>query len=95
METTLLKNIVYIESLGNYTKLFINNVDTPIIIYGSLSSIAIEIDSVNFVQIHRSFIVNKHAIQTLTSKTLTMSNSEVLPIGRKYQILIDNLNLLL
>lgn len=94
METTLLKNIIYIESLGNYTKLFINKADSPIIIYGSLSNVATEIDSVNFVQIHRSFIVNKHAIQTLTSKTLTMSNSEVLPIGRKYQILVDNLNLL-
>lgn len=95
MATIHLKDIIYIESLGNYMKLFSNKLDIPIIIYGSLSSIAKEIDSVNFIQIHRSFIINKHAIQALTSKTLTMSNSEVLPIGRKYQILLDNLNLLL
>jgi two-component system LytT family response regulator len=94
MATILLKEIIYIESLGNYMKLYSNKLDIPIIIYGSLSSIAKEIDNVNFIQIHRSFIVNKHAIRTLTSKTLTMSNAEVLPIGRKYQILLDNLNLL-
>ncbi|KIA97082.1 LytTR family transcriptional regulator [Flavobacterium sp. KMS] len=93
MTDILLKDIIYIESLGNYMKLFSNKLDIPIIIYGSLSSIATDIDSVNFIQIHRSFIVNTKAIQALTSRTLTMSNSEVLPIGRKYQILVDNLNL--
>lgn len=93
MTDILLKDIIYIESLGNYMKLFSNKLDIPIIIYGSLSSIATDIDSVNFIQIHRSFIVNTNAIQTLTSRTLTMSNGEVLPIGRKYQILVDNLNL--
>ncbi|KIC01719.1 LytTR family transcriptional regulator [Flavobacterium sp. JRM] len=93
MTDILLKDIIYIESLGNYMKLFSNKLDMPIIIYGSLSSIATDIDSVNFIQIHRSFIVNTNAIQTLTSRTLTMSNGEVLPIGRKYQILVDNLNL--
>jgi two-component system LytT family response regulator len=89
----LLKDIIYIESLGNYMKLFSNKLNIPIIIYGSLSSIAKDIDSINFVQIHRSFIVNTHAIQSLTSRTLTMDNGEILPIGRKYQILVDNLNL--
>ncbi|MEA9413983.1 response regulator transcription factor [Flavobacterium sp. PL02] len=93
MTDILLKDIIYIESLGNYMKLFSNKLDIPIIIYGSLSSIATDIDNVNFIQIHRSFIVNTKAIQALTSRTLTMSNSEVLPIGRKYQILVDNLNL--
>ncbi|MCV9933504.1 LytTR family DNA-binding domain-containing protein [Flavobacterium sp. LS1R47] len=89
----LLKDIIYIESLGNYMKLFSNKLDIPIIIYGSLSSIAKDIDSINFVQIHRSFIVNTHAIQSLTPRTLTMYNGEILPVGRKYQILVDNLNL--
>ncbi|OUL62943.1 LytTR family DNA-binding domain-containing protein [Flavobacterium sp. AJR] len=93
MTDILLKDIIYIESLGNYMKIFSNKLDMPIIIYGSLSSIATDIDSVNFIQIHRSFIVNTKAIQALTSRTLTMSNGEVLPIGRKYQILVDNLNL--
>ncbi|AYN04098.1 hypothetical protein EAG11_07770 [Flavobacterium sp. 140616W15] len=58
------------------------------------TSIAKDVDSINFVQIHRLFIVNTHAIQSLTSRMLTMNNGEVLPIGRKYQILLDNLNLL-
>ncbi|MCV9927044.1 LytTR family DNA-binding domain-containing protein [Flavobacterium sp. LS1R49] len=93
MTELLLKDIIYIESLGNYMKVYSNKLDMPIVIYGSLSSIATEIVSTNFIQVHRSFIVNIEEIKTLTSKTLTMTNGEILPVGRKYQILLDNLNL--
>lgn len=88
---TLLTDIIYIESLGNYMKLYSTKLKSPVIIYGSLSSIAAEIDNANFVQVHRSFIVNITKITTITFKTLTMFNGEVIPVGRKYQILLDGL----
>lgn len=91
MTETLLTDIIYIESLGNYMKLYNTKLKSPMIIYGSLSSIAAEIDSINFIQVHRSFIVNVTQINAVTSKTLTMFNGEVIPVGRKYQILLDNL----
>ena len=86
-----LDDIIYIESLGNYMKLFSSRVNLPIIIYGSLSSVSSELQVNTVVQIHRSFIVNTNKIQNFTSKSLTMINGEVLPVGRKYQILLDNL----
>ena len=58
MTDILLTDILYIESLGNYMKLYSAKLNLPLIIYGSLSSIASEIDSTNFVQVHRSYIVN-------------------------------------
>lgn len=91
MTDMLLDDIIYIESLGNYMKLYSTKLKSPIIIYGSLSSIASEIDSKNFVQVHRSFIVNAAKITAVTFKTLTMCNGEMIPVGRKYQILLDNL----
>ena len=90
MTDILLTDILYIESLGNYMKLYSAKLNLPLIIYGSLSSIASEIDSNNFVQVHRSFIVNVNKIKAVTFKTLTMSNNEMIPVGRKYQILLDS-----
>lgn len=88
-----LTDIMYIESLGNYMKLYSTKLKSPRIIYGSLASIAAEIDSTNFVQVHRSFIVNVTKIKAVTFKSLTMFNGEVIPVGRKYQILLDNLKI--
>lgn len=90
MTDILLTDILYIESLGNYMKLYSAKLNLPLIIYGSLSSIASEIDSNNFVQVHRSFIVNVAKITAVTFKNLTMSNGEMIPVGRKYQILLDS-----
>jgi two-component system LytT family response regulator len=90
MMEMLLDDIIYIESLGNYMKLFSSKANLPIIIYGSLSSITTELSVSNFVQVHRSYVVNSNKIQSVTSKTLTMSNGEMLPVGRKYQILLDS-----
>jgi len=84
-----LQDILYIESLGNYMKLYSTKHATPLIIYGSLSSIALEIDHKNFIQVHRSYIVNVDKITSVTFKTLTMTNQEIIPVGRKYQILLD------
>ena len=86
-----LHDIIYIESLGNYMKLYSTKLKSPVIIYGSLSSIFSEIDCNSFIQVHRSFIVNTAKIAAVTFKTLTMCNGDIIPVGRKYQILLDNL----
>jgi DNA-binding LytR/AlgR family response regulator len=88
MIETLLSDILYIESLGNYMKLHSKKLKSPLIIYGSLSNIADEINSIDFLQVHRSYIVNTREISSKTFKTLTLSNGKIIPIGRKYQILL-------
>lgn len=90
---TPLADILYIESLGNYMKVYNSKLKSPIIIYGSLASISAEIDCSNFLQVHRSYIVNTAKIIAVTFKNLTMSNGEIIPVGRKYQILLDNLTI--
>lgn len=90
MTDILLSDIIYIESLGNYMKLYSSRHNLPMIIYGSLSSISAEIDCTDFLQVHRSYIVNVNKITSVTFKSLTMCNNEIIPVGRKYQILLDS-----
>ncbi|RZJ50616.1 MAG: response regulator transcription factor [Flavobacterium sp.] len=90
MTDILLSDIIYIESLGNYMKLYSSRHNLPMIIYGSLASIAAEIDCTDFLQVHRSYIVNVSKINAVTFKSLTMCNDEIIPVGRKYQILLNS-----
>lgn len=85
-----LSDILYIESLGNYMKLYGIKLKSPIVIYGSLANISDQIKSDDFIQVHRSYVVNTREIIRATYKTLTMSNERIIPIGRKYQILLDS-----
>jgi two-component system LytT family response regulator len=87
---TLLNDIIFIESLGNYMKLYSTNANLPIILYGSLSSITTQLDAAQFLQVHRSYIVNTSKIETSITKSVTMSNGKIIPVGRKYQMLLDS-----
>lgn len=74
-------------------KLYNCKLKSPIVIYGSLASISAEIDCAHFVQVHRSYIVNTDKISAVTAKNLTMANGDIVPVGRKYQILLNNLSI--
>lgn len=88
-EEVLLKDIACVESTGNYLKLYVNN-NRPVVIYGTLSNTISELDSLDFIQVHRSFIINKNFIKNITKDTLLLSNGLVIPVGRKYKILLDS-----
>jgi two-component system LytT family response regulator len=89
MEQLLLSEIIYIESLGNYMKLYSVKLNLPIIIYGALFSIVSELDSADFMQVHRSYVINLNQINSVAPKTVTMTNGDIIPVGRKYKILLD------
>lgn len=89
MTETLLSEIILIESLGNYMKLFHSKTSQPIIIYGSLASITAQLYASSLLQVHRSYIVNTDEIVSSDTKSITMTNGKLIPVGRKYQILVD------
>lgn len=41
--------------------------------------------SSDFIQIHKSFVVNKNYIQEIKAKELILKNSTILPIGRNFK----------
>ncbi|MGL4584307.1 MAG: LytR/AlgR family response regulator transcription factor [Flavobacterium sp.] len=84
-----MNDIIYIESAGNYIKIFTNSRRKSYFIYGSLVGFKTELTGEEFVQIHRSFIINKKHIKERFMSKLVLINGDEVPIGRKYQILLD------
>jgi len=77
-----LKDILYIESLKDYVKLFTTKKD--IVAKASLQSIEEILSSDHFVRIHRSFIVGLEQITGFTVTSIEIDDKE-LPIGRMYR----------
>ena len=51
----------------------------------NLSSFIKEIDSNIFIQIHKSFVINKNFIKEIKAKELILKDSTILPIGRNFK----------
>ncbi|MEC4113973.1 LytR/AlgR family response regulator transcription factor [Myroides pelagicus] len=84
-----LDDILYIESAGNYIKVFTTGRRKSYFVYGSLIGIKSELLRDSFIQVHRSFVINKEQVKKRLASKVIMNNDEEVPIGRKYQILLD------
>ncbi|WP_294187172.1 LytTR family DNA-binding domain-containing protein [uncultured Clostridium sp.] len=58
--------------------------------YSTMKNLVETIKSDNFIQIHRSFLINTYFLKSIENKHLTLKNNIILPIGEKY---IKNLKL--
>ena len=77
--------VAYIESLSDYVKIH-RKEGKPVISKATISSLEEEL-SVDFLRIHRSYLVNKNYIETYSSDKLTIQSTE-LNITRKYKPLV-------
>ena len=78
-----LAQIMYVESMNH--KLIIHHDNGDFIERKNLSSFIKEIDSNNFIQIHKSFVINKNFIKEIKAKELILKDSTILPIGRNFK----------
>ena len=84
--------INYIEAKGDYV--LIRTSLQNHVVYSSLKKVFEKLDQVNFQQIHRSFIVNLNAIDSINEASLTIDRKE-LPVSRTYRTeLLKRLNTL-
>ncbi|MBS1687958.1 MAG: LytTR family transcriptional regulator DNA-binding domain-containing protein [Bacteroidetes bacterium] len=74
--------ILYIESDHVYVSIY--TVQRRYLVRTSLQQYHEELDKTVFVRIHRSYIVNKHKIDSVAPAHLIMGN-KILPISRKYR----------
>ncbi len=75
-------DIVYIESLKDYIKIILK--DRSFVTYQTLSGILAILPPAQFVQIHKSYIVNFHYVKAIEGNTLEIEE-HVIPIGRSYR----------
>jgi DNA-binding LytR/AlgR family response regulator len=80
--------IEYLESYGGYVKVFLYD-ESYLLIHQTLQYFEANLNS-NFIRIHRSFIVNKDFIKSISGNRIILQNKK-LPIGLKYKDNVNNL----
>ncbi|MGE6219463.1 LytR/AlgR family response regulator transcription factor [Nubsella zeaxanthinifaciens] len=79
-----LKELIVIESKNNYVEL--QAVDRQVITYMTLSELAKKLNGQpDFIQVQRSFIINKHYIEYVDGNTLVMASGAKVTVGEMYR----------
>jgi DNA-binding LytR/AlgR family response regulator len=82
MVKVLLRDILYIESMKDYIKIF--TADETIITRQSIRSVEEMLPESIFVRTHRSFIISLNKIKKYSSDLIEIGNKEI-PIGKLYR----------
>lgn len=65
-----IKDILYIEGLKDYVKVYLENNDRPILTLSSLKDLEVKLPPNAFMRVHRSYIVSLEKITAVTKNTL-------------------------
>ena len=79
--------ILYLES--NLRRIILHTNRDTATLYGKLDDLAIKYPM--FVRIHKSFLVNRCHIRSISAGMVVLSNGDVLPISRKYADSLEEL----
>ncbi len=77
-----LKDILYVESLKDYVRIF--TIQGPLITKLSLSSLVEMLPDEDFIQVHRSFIVSGNQIDAYAPDSIKVGKTEI-PVGPLYK----------
>ena len=78
------KDLVYVEALKDYLKLYRDNDEKPILTLKSMKSLEEELPSNFFMRIHRSYIVNLKKV-TIVDRNRIVFDKKYIPISEKYK----------
>ncbi|PTN09352.1 LytTR family DNA-binding domain-containing protein [Mangrovibacterium marinum] len=79
-----LNQVLYIEGLKDYVKIYIQNEDKPIITLNSLKKMADSLPSSHFLRVHKSFIINTNKIKSVTKNRIIIHDRWI-PVGDNYK----------
>lgn len=81
-------NILYIEGMGEYLKIYHLDASTPLVVLMSMKRILEQLPDDRFARAHKSYIVNLDRIINNSRTQITMENAAVIPIGESYRAAI-------
>lgn len=84
-----LKDISYLEAYGNYVKVWQG--DAMTLANATLKQLLAELPDAFFVQVHKSFVVNKQHISALTTQSLQLTTGQTIKIGKSYKVICQYL----
>jgi two-component system, LytTR family, response regulator LytT len=86
-------NILYIEGMKDYVKVYLQNSQGPVLSITSLKLLESKLPESKFMRVHRSFIVNLEKIDTIDRSRIVFGK-EYIPVGEQYkdkfQLYLDN-----
>jgi DNA-binding LytR/AlgR family response regulator len=77
-------DIVYIEGLKDYIKVFTENEPKPILSLNSLKAVETKLPASKFMRVHRSFIVNLEKVVTIERSRIVFGKVYI-PVGDQYK----------
>lgn len=83
LQKIVLDDILYIEALDDYLKIFLNKQKT-IVARMTMKSMIEKLPSNQFLRVHRSFIVPINKVENIRNKFCTISERKI-PIGSSYE----------
>jgi two-component system, LytTR family, response regulator len=79
----LLSDITFLEAYGNFIKLWQGK--TMVLVSATLKSLLDTLPGTQFVQIHKSYVVNRQHIVGFDGQQLRLSSGQVLKLGKTYR----------
>lgn len=80
----LYNDILYIEGLKDYVKIYTENEPKPILSLMSLKQLEIDLPSPQFMRVHRSYILNIDKISSINKNRVLIGKKQI-PIGETYR----------
>lgn len=77
-------DILYIEGLKDYVKVFLTTEEKPILSLNSVKSLEEKLPSNSFMRVHRSFIVNLSKIETIERSRIVFGKTYI-PVSEQYK----------
>jgi two-component system, LytTR family, response regulator LytT len=77
-------DILYIEGMKDYVKIFLKNEAKPVLSINSLKTLELKLPSANFMRVHRSFIVNLNRIETIERFRIVFDHVYI-PVSDQYK----------
>lgn len=82
-------DILYLEGLKDYIKLYTTSSSSPIVFHATLKSAEEKLPTDKFMRTHRSFIVSLHKIKTIERDHILFGDKRI-PISKQYKPGFDN-----
>jgi two-component system response regulator LytT len=72
-----LDDILYLESLKDYIKIYLQNAEKPVLTLGSLKAFEEKLPRKRFIRVHRSYIVSLNKINSITRNALQIGRVNI------------------
>jgi two-component system, LytTR family, response regulator LytT len=77
-------DILYIEGLKDYVKVYVQNLSKPVLSISTLKLIESKLPKEKFMRVHRSFIVNLSRVDTIERSRIVFGKTYI-PVGDQYK----------